>query len=183
MDEETRIGPLLLRHGATLASAESCTGGLIGHLVTNVSGSSYYYLGGVMAYANTVKQNVLGVRAETIETEGAVSEPTALQMAHGVCRLLDADYGLAVTGIAGPTGATPGKPVGLVYIALVGPSVERCEQHVWNGDRVENKERSARRALQMLIEHLESREMPRAGYPSASRPPGLDNRDKVQKDA
>jgi nicotinamide-nucleotide amidase len=168
MDEETQIGPLLLRHRATLATAESCTGGLIGHLLTNVSGSSYYYLGGVMAYANAVKRNVLGVRAETLETEGAVSEPTALQMAHGVCRLLDADYGLAVTGIAGPTGATPGKPIGLAYIALVGPGVERCERHVWDGDRVENKALSARRALQMLIEYLESREM----FPAA-RPPRL----------
>ena len=156
MDEETQIGPLLRQRKATLVSAESCTGGLIGHLVTNVSGSSYYYLGGVMAYANQVKQNVLGVRAETLQTNGAVSEPTALQMAHGVCRLLGADYGLAVTGIAGPTGAMPGKPVGLVYIALVGPDVERCERHVWRGDRVTNKVLSARRALQMLIEHLQT---------------------------
>ena len=94
MDEENRIGPLLRQRAATLASAESCTGGLIGHLVTNVSGSSYYYLGGVMAYSNAVKQNVLGVRAETLETDGAVSESTAIQMARGVCRLLGADYGL-----------------------------------------------------------------------------------------
>jgi nicotinamide-nucleotide amidase len=155
MDQETRIGPLLRRRGATLASAESCTGGLIGHLVTNVSGSSYYYLGGVITYANTVKRDLLGVRAETLDNDGAVSDSAALQMAHGVCRLLGADYGLAVTGIAGPTGATLGKPVGLVYIALVGPGVERCERHVWNGDRLSNKELSARRALQMLIEHLE----------------------------
>jgi PncC family amidohydrolase len=155
MNEETQIGPLLRQRGATLVSAESCTGGLIGHLVTNVSGSSYYYLGGVMAYANQVKQNVLGVRPETLQTDGAVSAPTALQMAHGACRLLSADYGLAVTGIAGPTGAVPGKPVGLVYIALVGPDVERCERHVWQGDRVANKMLSARRALQMLIEHLQ----------------------------
>lgn len=156
MDEETRIGPMLRQRVATLASAESCTGGLIGHLVTNVSGSSYYFLGGVMAYSNAVKQNLLGVRAETLETDGAVSASTAIQMARGVCRLLGADYGLAVTGIAGPTGATPGKPVGLTYIALSGPDVERCERHVWDGDRVANKVYSARRALQMLIEHLES---------------------------
>jgi PncC family amidohydrolase len=157
MDEETRIGLLLRQRAATLASAESCTGGLIGHLVTNVSGSSYYFLGGVIAYSDAIKQNLLGVCAETLETNGAVSELTAIQMACGVCRLLDADYGLAVTGIAGPTGATPGKPVGLVYIALAGPGVERCERHVWDGDRVANKVFSARRALQMLIEHLEER--------------------------
>lgn len=108
-----------------------------------------------MAYANAVKEDLLDVRAATLEMEGAVSEPTAIQMAQGVCRLLGADYALAVTGIAGPTGATPGKPVGLVYIALVGPDVERCERHVWDGDRLTNKEASARRALQMLIEHLQ----------------------------
>ena len=153
--EEIRVGPLLLQRGATMASAESCTGGLIGHLVTNVPGSSDYYLGGVIAYANEVKQNILGVRAETLASVGAVSQETAIQMAHGVCRLLGADYGLSVTGIAGPTGATPGKPVGLVYIGLVGPGVERCERHVWGQDRVGNKVASARRALQMLIEHLE----------------------------
>jgi PncC family amidohydrolase len=155
MNQETRIGSLLRQRGATLASAESCTGGLIGHLVTNVSGSSYYYLGGVMAYANAVKRDVLGVCAETLEANGAVSESAALQMAHGVCRLLKADYGLAVTGIAGPTGATLGKPVGLVYIALVGPGVAQCERHIWDGDRVTNKELSARQALQMLIDHLQ----------------------------
>jgi nicotinamide mononucleotide (NMN) deamidase PncC len=91
-------------------------------------------------------------------------------MARGVCRLLGADYGLAVTGIAGPTGARPGKPVGLVYIALAGADVERCERHVWEGDRVANKVLSARRALQMLIEHLESRTARRrrtGKYPAA----------------
>ena len=155
--EETRIGPLLRERAETLATAESCTGGLIGHLVTNQPGSSDYFLGGVMAYANAAKQQLLGVQAETLATVGAVSEQTALQMAHGVCRLLCADYGLAVTGVAGPTGGTPEKPVGLVYIALVGQDVERCERHVWPGDRLGNKELSARRALQMLIEHLEQR--------------------------
>jgi PncC family amidohydrolase len=138
-----------------MASAESCTGGLIGHLVTNIPGSSDYYWGGVIAYANEVKQNVLGVRAETLASAGAVSQETAIQMARGVCRVLGTDYGLSVTGIAGPTGATPGKPVGLVYIGLAGPGVERCERHVWDQDRTGNKVASARRALQMLIEHLE----------------------------
>jgi PncC family amidohydrolase len=123
-----------------------------------------------MAYSNAVKETLLGVRAETLETDGAVSEATAVQMARGVCRLLGADYGLAVTGIAGPTGARPGKPVGLVYIALAGADVERCERHVWEGDRVANKVLSARRALQMLIEHLESRTARRrrtGKYPAA----------------
>jgi PncC family amidohydrolase len=152
---QSRIGPLLRRHGTTVATAESCTGGLIASLLTDVSGSSDYYLGGVIAYANEVKRDVLGVSAETLQTVGAVSQEAALQMARGARRLLEADYALSTTGIAGPTGGTPEKPVGLVYIALVGPDVERCERHVWTRDRLGNKRLSAQRAIQMLIEHLE----------------------------
>ena len=152
--EEIRVGLLLRQCGASLSTAESCTGGLIGHLLTNVSGSSDYYLGSIVSYANEVKHKILGVRAETLATAGAVSRETAIQMAHGVRRLLGTDYGLSVTGIAGPTGATPGKPVGLAYIALVGPGIEHCERHVWKSDRVGNKVASARRALTMMIEHL-----------------------------
>jgi nicotinamide-nucleotide amidase len=99
---------------------------------------------------------VLGIRQETLETVGAVSRESALQMAHGARRLLGTDYALSVTGIAGPTGGTPEKPVGLVYVGLVGPDVEQCERHVWHGDRLENKMQTARRALQMLIEHVET---------------------------
>ena len=154
---EKDIGPLLRAHGVTVATAESCSGGLIGSLLTDVSGSSDYYQGGVIAYANKTKRQVLGVRQETLAAVGAVSRETALQMARGARRLLETDYALATTGIAGPTGGTPEKPVGLVYIALIGPDVERCERHVWKGDRHENKVWSARRALQMLIEHLEGK--------------------------
>jgi PncC family amidohydrolase len=154
-NQGARVGDLLRARGATVATAESCTGGLIGHLLTNVSGSSDYYLGGVIAYSNDVKQNILRVQAGTLATVGAVSRETALQMAHGARRLLKADYALSTTGIAGPTGGTAGKPIGLVYIALAGPDIERCERHVWEEDRLGNKARSARRALQMLIEHLE----------------------------
>ncbi|MBN1935946.1 MAG: CinA family protein [Anaerolineae bacterium] len=148
------IGPLLCARGQTVATAESCTGGLIGSLLTDVSGSSDYYLGGVIAYANEVKQNVLGVDADTLTTLGAVSEQTALAMARGARRLIGADYGLSTTGIAGPTGGTPDKPVGLVYIALVGSDVARCERHIWDRDRIGNKLLSAQRAIQMLVEHL-----------------------------
>lgn len=152
---QERVGRLLRARGASVATAESCTGGLIGSLLTDVSGSSDYLIGGLIAYSNSVKQQVLGVQEDTLSTVGAVSRETALQMAHGVRRLLRADYALAVTGIAGPTGDTPGKPVGLTYVALVGPNVERCERHVWDGDRLENKMHSAQRALEMLIEYLE----------------------------
>jgi PncC family amidohydrolase len=156
--EQITVGILLRARGATLSTAESCTGGLIGSLLTDVPGSSDYYQGGVISYSNQVKHEVLGVEEETLALVGAVSAETALQMARGVRHLLHTDYALSVTGIAGPTGSTPDKPVGLVYIALVGPAVERCERHVWDGLRRQNKERSARRALQMLIEHLKEAE-------------------------
>jgi PncC family amidohydrolase len=154
ISEAKTVGQLLGAHGQTLSTAESCTGGLIGDAITDIPGSSDYYRGGVIAYANEAKQNVLGVRPGTLAVLGAVSEETALQMARGARRLFGTDYALSVTGIAGPGGGTRQKPVGLVYIALVGPNVERAERHVWEGDRRANKRASARRALQMLIEHL-----------------------------
>ncbi|MFN2157901.1 MAG: CinA family protein [Anaerolineae bacterium] len=154
ISEAKTVGQLLGAHGQTLSTAESCTGGLIGDAITDIPGSSDYYRGGVIAYANEAKQNVLGVRPGTLAVLGAVSEETALQMARGARRLFGTDYALSVTGIAGPGGGTRQKPVGLVYIALVGPNVERAERHVWEGDRRANKRASARRALQVLIEHL-----------------------------
>jgi PncC family amidohydrolase len=154
--EQQIAGTLLGARGLTVVTAESCTGGLIGSLLTDVSGSSDYFLGGIIAYANEVKQALLGVRQETLDSVGAVSRETALQMARGVRRALNADYALAVTGIAGPSGGTPEKPVGLVYIALAGPETEVCERHVWEGNRLQNKQLTAQRALQLLIEHLET---------------------------
>lgn len=154
ISEAETVGQLLRARGQTVATAESCTGGLIGDALTDIPGSSDYFLGGVIAYADAVKQGVLGVRPGTISVLGAVSEEAAMQMARGARRLVGADYALSVTGIAGPSGGTRHKPVGLVYIALIGPGVERCERHVWPGDRLANKRASARRALVMLIEHL-----------------------------
>ncbi|GIW42242.1 MAG: competence/damage-inducible protein A [Candidatus Binatia bacterium] len=115
---EEVVGDLLRKHHRTLAVAESCTGGLVGHRLTEVPGSSEYFLGGIVAYANRVKTEALGVRPETLERHGAVSEETAREMAEGVRRRLGADIGLATTGIAGPTGGTPEKPVGTVCVAL-----------------------------------------------------------------
>lgn len=148
------VGRHLRQRGWTLAVAESCTGGLLGHLITATPGSSDYFLGGVIAYANEVKQNLLGVRAETLQTHGAVSRETAIEMARGVRDLLHADVALAITGIAGPGGGTAEKPVGLVYIAIALPEGESCERHVWPGDREENKYRSANAALELLLRHL-----------------------------
>lgn len=104
--------------GLTLATAESCTGGLMGKRITDVPGASAYYLGGVVSYQNEVKENLLGVRHETLITKGAVSEDTACQMAEGVRKALGADIGISTTGVAGPGGGTPEKPVGLIYVGI-----------------------------------------------------------------
>jgi PncC family amidohydrolase len=152
--EEEIIG-LLVESGKMLAVAESCTGGLIGHRITRVPGSSTAFLGGVVAYHNSVKEKTLGVPADVLEREGAVSEATALAMAEGVRRLLGADIALAVTGIAGPTGGTEDRPVGLTYIALsAAPDVLICERHLWRGKRQQNKDSSAMAALYLLQRHL-----------------------------
>jgi len=153
---EEQVGPLLQAKGLRLATAESCTGGLVGDLLTNVAGSSQYFWGGIISYDNFVKQNILGVSAATLETVGAVSPECALAMAHGTRRLMTTELGLSTTGIAGPGGATPGKPVGLVYIALVDDQgFERCEKYIWQADRIGNKELSAQAALKILLEYLQ----------------------------
>jgi len=154
---EIIVGRLLDRCEVTVAVAESCTGGLIGHRITNVPGSSAYYQGSITAYAYDVKELILHVRHDTICRHGAVSEQTALEMARGVRRAFRADVGLSVTGIAGPGGGMPGKPVGLVYIALAAPVGEWVERRVWDGNRWENKECSAEAALDLLRRYLEGR--------------------------
>ena len=153
-----RTGQLLLGAGWRLASAESCTGGLIGHALTEVAGSSAYYQGGVIAYDNAVKEHVLGVDSHILETVGAVSEPCAREMVAGVRGLLQTDVGIATTGIAGPGGGTPSKPVGLVYIAVSTPDAVQCERHVFNGDRSAIKQATARRGLELTIAMLDQRE-------------------------
>lgn len=151
---EALAGELLKAKGMKLALAESCTGGLIAHRITNIPGSSEYFLGGVVSYADAIKHRLLEVDAETLAQDGAVSRQTALEMARGACRVLGADVGVAVTGIAGPGGGSEEKPVGLTWIALVDPDGERVEHHIWSGDRIANKERSAEAALELLVEAL-----------------------------
>ena len=114
----SQVGNELSRTQQTIAAAESCTGGLLSHVLTSVSGSSGYFIGGVVAYSNQVKESILGVQPETLQTFGAVSEQTACEMAEGVRRKLGTDVGLSTTGIAGPTGGTPEKPVGLVWVGI-----------------------------------------------------------------
>jgi nicotinamide-nucleotide amidase len=151
---EEQLGISLKARGWTLAVAESCTGGLVADRITNVPGSSEYFLGGIVAYSNVAKEHFLGVRASTLEAHGAVSEETALEMARGARQAFAADLAVAVTGIAGPGGAQVGKPVGLTYLGLSGPEGDRVEKHVWKDDRQRNKALSAEAALSMLLQAL-----------------------------
>jgi nicotinamide-nucleotide amidase len=150
-----QVGMLLVRTGMTLAVAESCTGGMLGGWLTAVPGSSAYFLGGVISYADAVKVSLLGVPVEVIREKGAVSAESALGMARGVRRLVGSDLGVSVTGVAGPGGGSDAKPVGTTYVALAGPPYERVEHRVWHGDRATNRKESARLALQMMVDYLE----------------------------
>ena len=136
----------------TRATAESCTGGGIGHVLTAVSGSSAVYLGGVISYANSVKEHRLGVPHGTLETVGAVSEETARAMVEGVCRLLGADVGIAVTGIAGPNADGTDKPVGLVYIAVRTAAGTKVTENHFSGDREAVRDQTIETALAQALE-------------------------------
>ena len=148
------IGRLLKAQRRTVAVAESCTGGQLGACITSVGGSSDYFLGGVIAYSNDVKARVLGVDLALLQREGAVSGPVAREMARGVRQLLGADIGIAVTGIAGPGGGSPGKPVGLVILALADARGCRVQRLNLSGDRGAVRDSSCRAALTMLKECL-----------------------------
>jgi PncC family amidohydrolase len=152
---EERAHEVLLRNGKTLATAESCTGGLLGDRITGVPGSSAYYLGGVIAYANSVKEQVLEVSKEMMVEHGAVSELTALEMARGARRLLNADYGISVTGIAGPGGGSEQKPVGLTWVAVSGPEGDFAARHIYPGDREQNKHAAVDSVLELLLRVIE----------------------------
>ncbi len=148
------VGRLLIAQQKTLATAESCTGGLVGHLLTETPGSSAYFERGCITYSNQAKIDLLNVKPETLQAFGAVSEETAIEMAQGVNRLAGTDFGLATTGIAGPTGATPAKPVGLVYIALATPDKTITHKLMMPGDRSDIKLRAANMALELLRRYL-----------------------------
>jgi PncC family amidohydrolase len=153
-DLEYQVGVLLTQMGLSLAVAESCSGGLLSHLITNVPGSSVYYLGGIISYANETKINILGVTQSTLERYGAVSRETALEMARGARLLLAADISLSTTGIAGPGGGTPQKPVGLTWIGLSSQDYESARQFMWQGDRLAVKQQTAKQALRILLDFL-----------------------------
>ena len=144
------VGGNLKKRGWNVALAESCTGGLLGNLITDIPGSSDYFVGGIIAYSNRIKIGVLNVPAEVVEREGAVSEETALFMVRGVREIFGSETALSVTGIAGPSGGTPQKPVGLVYTAALVPGREEVEKHNFSGGRNEIKKKAAEAALTML---------------------------------
>lgn len=148
------IGEMLRNKKATLSTAESCTGGFIAHLITEVAGSSDYYQGSILSYANEVKINQLGVNANDIEKYGAVSQQVVEQMAIGVQQKLKTDYAIATSGIAGPSGGTEEKPVGTVWIAVATPNGVKSEKHVFGKQRKVNIERAGITALGMLRREL-----------------------------
>jgi nicotinamide-nucleotide amidase len=150
-----RLQQLALARAMTVATAESCTGGLIGHALTSVPGSSDYFLGGIISYANEVKTGLLDVPVSAIAHHGAVSAQVAVAMAEGVRAQIGCDYAVAATGVAGPGGGTEAKPVGLTYVAAAGPDGHEVRRHLWTGDREENKTHSAAAALELLLELLE----------------------------
>ena len=156
-DLEVIVGKELRGEGLTLAVAESCTGGLIGHRLTNLSGSSTYYMGSITAYAYHAKVRLLKVKWETLETHGAVSDETVSEMALGVRRALSSDIGISVSGIAGPTGGTPEKPVGLVHFGLSSVKGIWATHQVFKGSRIKVKEQAADFALGYLKDYLEGK--------------------------
>ncbi|MBO7191326.1 MAG: competence/damage-inducible protein A [Elusimicrobiaceae bacterium] len=143
--------------GKSIACAESCTGGNIAHLITSVPGASAYFLGGIVAYANEVKINVLGVRAEDLQKYGAVSEAVAVQMAQGVRRITGADYAVSTTGVAGPDGGTPEKPVGTVWIAVAGPNGAEAKRFLFSRTRERTIGKASVTALEMLLKAVQNK--------------------------
>jgi len=167
-----RLQATCLAAGLRVAVAESCTGGRVGDALTDVPGSSGYVAGGIIAYEDAAKVSLLGVSPAVLAAHGAVSAQVAVAMAEGACKRLGADLAVAVTGIAGPAGATPGKPVGLTYVAAVDDSGSSVRRFAWAGDREANKAASAVAALDLLVEVADSaarRASPLSGAGDATR--------------
>ncbi len=151
---EQQIGNLLNSKGLSLTTAESCTGGLVSHRLTNVAGSSAYFLGGVVAYSYEAKVAFLNVSWDTLQEFGAVSQETVIEMARGARIAFKADLAVSVSGIAGPTGGLPGKPVGTTWVGFSAANGDWARRFVWSGDREQNKIASAEAALQMIYDYL-----------------------------
>lgn len=151
---EKQFGKILREKGTTIATAESCTGGYIAHLITSVPGSSEYFKGSVVSYANEIKIKVLGVDAADIEREGAVSEAVVLQMAEGVKKLLGTDYAVSTSGVAGPDGGTPEKPVGTVWIGVATPDKTFARKFVFSFTRERNIAKASAKALELVLNEV-----------------------------
>ncbi len=151
---EEIVASLLIKKGLTISVAESCTGGLVSHRLTNISGSSNYYKCGIISYSNQAKSIFLKVDNELIKEKGAVSPEVAREMAVGIRTSAHTDIGLGITGIAGPTGATPRKPVGLVYIALSSRTKQISQKFIFSGNREEIKWKASQAALDILRKYL-----------------------------
>jgi PncC family amidohydrolase len=154
---ELRIGNILSRSHLTFTAAESCTGGLVASRITDVPGSSAYFMGGIVAYSYEAKVALLAVSWDTLNTKGAVSQETVFEMARGARKAIGADIAVSVSGIAGPGGGTDEKPVGTTWIGLVTPNGEWARHFVWDGDRVQNKHSSSEAALQLILDYLEDK--------------------------
>jgi PncC family amidohydrolase len=151
-----RLQGICLERGLTVATAESCTGGLVASAITDVSGSSGYFRGSIVAYADETKRDILGVAAAVLVAHGAVSAQVARAMAIGVRERLAVDLAVSVTGIAGPGGGSDDKPVGLTYVAAADHRGVEVRRHQWVGDRAANKRSSAEAALELLLERAEA---------------------------
>ncbi len=151
LDLARRVGAACRERGRRLATVESCTGGLVAHLITEVAGSSDYFAGGLVTYSNELKIRLVDVPPEVLEAHGAVSAQVARSMADGARRRLEVDVAVAVTGVAGPDGGTAAKPVGLTYIAIADEAGNDVQRFVWDGDRSANKRLSAAAALELVM--------------------------------
>jgi PncC family amidohydrolase len=153
--KEILLNQLLRERTLKLAAAESCTGGLIADRITNIPGSSEYFLGGIVAYAYEAKVKLLGVSWDTLQKYGAVSREIVIEMARGARIALGADLAVSVSGIAGPGGGLPDKPVGTTWVGLSAPDGDWARKFIWEGDRLRNKVLSAEAALQLVLDYLE----------------------------
>jgi len=151
---ENVVGKMLIQRNLTLSTAESCTGGLLGHRLTNAPGSSKYYLGGVNSYSNDMKIDVINVDKEILNKHGAVSKEVSIEMSKGIRDLLKSDIAISITGIAGPGGGTKEKPVGLVYITLIHDDIIMNKEFTFFKERLLNKQLSSQVALNMIRIHL-----------------------------
>ena len=158
LDLAERVGASCRASQRTLATAESCTGGLVAHLITEIPGSSAYFHGGLVTYDDAIKTALAGVAPNVLEAHGAVSAQVAVAMAEGARSSLAVDVAVAVTGIAGPDGGTDTKPVGLTYVAIADAKGDDVRRHVWSDDRSGNKRASAAAALSLLLERLNATE-------------------------